>query len=307
MVKESLALLRVGKWADLPEQELHQYLNLASEIESEVLEELDHPQGLVEEDYFDFLNDNILSDARVVEQLKRSNIPESKLERFREGAVPVSETYSKRYNIHYGLDKVADFIMMMKFIDDYTMKTGEPGIAPRNRLQYLLYLVNYKLSQKSDLRAESMRTDLGNLEHTGYRYTFSKATSGPLSPKLYRDKNRLFANQLLHEKVVEDSISKHDEPYRISIGKVGERVFDRYRNHFSSFESILMVEWDHRQQEVLEEYASMPQKQLRDEVQSMSEFQSKNEGDELLEGRPRDFDEVTPITSSLFEVAALVQ
>ena len=307
MVKESLALLRVGQWADLPEEELHRYLDLASDVESEILEELDYPQGLVEKEYFDFLNDYVFSDSRIVDQLESANIDQSKLEEFREGAVPVSDAYSKQYKIHYGLDKVADFVMTMKFIDDYTLETGEAGIAPRNRLQYLLYLVNYKLSQKNDLRPESMRTDLGNLEHTGYRYTFNKAQSGPYSSKLYRDKNRLFANRLLEEEVVNDSISKHDEPYRISLGKVGERVFDRYREHFSSFDSVLMVEWNLRQQEVLEEYAPMTHSELKDEVQSMSEFQSTSEGRELLEGRPRDFDEVTPVASSVFEVAALVQ
>lgn len=307
MVKESLALLRVGQWADLPEEELHQYLDLASEVESEILEELDHPQGLVEEEYFEFLNDYVLSDSRVVDQLESANIEKAKLEEFREGAVPVSKAYSKQYKIHYGLDKVADFVMMMKFIDDYTLETGEPGIAPRNRLQYLLYLVNYKLSKKNDLRPESMRTDLGNLEHTGYRYTFNKAQSGPFSSKLYKDKNRLFANRMLDEVVVNSSISEHDEPYRISLGDVGERVFARYREHFSNFDSVLMTEWNLRQKEVLEEYASLTHSELKDEIQSMSEFQSTDEGRELLEGRPRDFDEVTPVTSSVFEVAALVQ
>jgi len=307
MVKESLALLRVGQWADLSDDELHTYLDLASSVEAEVLEESEHLQQKVGEEYFDFLNEHVLSDQRIVEHLESADMPVSKLEDFENGSVPVTETYSKRYKLHYGLDKIADFVMMMKLIREYEKETGERGIVPRDKLQYLVYLVNYQLSQKDDLRPESMRTNLNNLEHTGYRYTFNKAKSGPLSTKLYRDKNRLFANQLLHEEVVEDSISEHDEPYRVTLGVVGERIFARYEEHLSSFDSVLMVEWDHRQQDVLEEYAAMSYSQLRNEVQSMSGFQSKDEGDELLEGRLRDFDEVTPMTTSLVEVATLVQ
>lgn len=307
MVKESLALLRVGQWANLSDDELHTYLDLASSVEAEVLEDLEHLQDKVGEEYFDFLNEHVLSNPRVVEHLESADVSESKLEDFKNGSVPVTNTYSKQYKLHYGLDKVADFVMMLKLIREYEKETGEQGITPRDKLQYLIYLVNYELSQRDDLRPESMRTNLNNLEHTGYRYTFNKAKSGPFSTKLYRDKNRLFANQLLNEEVVEDSISEYDEPYRITLEEVGERIFARYEDHLSSFDSILMVEWDHRQQEVLEEYATMPYSQLRDEVQSMPEYQSKDEGDELLEGRLRDFDEVTPMTSSLVEVATLVQ
>ncbi|MCU4754372.1 hypothetical protein OB919_20760 [Halobacteria archaeon AArc-curdl1] len=307
MVKESLALLRVGEWADLSDDELHTYLDLASSVEAKVLEDSEHLQEKVGEEYFDFLNEHVLSDERVVKHLESADMPVSKLEDFENGSVPVTETYSKRYKLHYGLDKIADFVMLMKLIREYEKETGERGIAPRDKLQYLAYLVNYQLSQKDDLRPESMRTSLKNLEHTGYRYTFNKAKSGPLSPKLYRDKNRLFANQLLNEEVMEDSVSEYDEPYRITLGEVGERIFARYEDHLSSFDSVLMVEWDHRQQDVLEEYAAMSYSQLRNEVQSMPKFQSKDEGDELLEGRIRDFDEITPMTTSLVEVATLVQ
>jgi hypothetical protein len=307
MVKESLALLRVGQWVDLSDEELHQYLDLASSMEDEVLEESEHLQEKVGEKYFEFLNEYVLSHPQIVEHLKSSNVPETKVERFENASVPITETYSKRYKLHYGLDKVADFVMMMKLIRDYEKETGEHGIAPRDKLQYLIYLVNYELSLKDDLRPESMQTNLNNLEHTGYRYTFNKAKSGPFSTKLYRDKNRLFAQQLLNEGVVEDSISEYDEPYRITLGEVGERIFARYEDHLSNFQSVLMVEWDHRQQDVLDDYATMSYSQLKDEVQSMPEFKSTSEGNELLEGRLRDFDEITPMTSSLVEVATLVQ
>jgi len=89
-------------------------------------------------------------------------------------------------------------VMMMKFVRDYLKLTGEDSVAPRNRLQYLLYLVNLELSQEDTFPNRSNRTTLGNLEHTGYRYNFSKG-SGPYSPKLHRDKNRLFAQSLLYE------------------------------------------------------------------------------------------------------------
>lgn len=295
MVNESLALQRIGEWADLSGENLHVYLDLASKIQGEKLEELNKFDGLIGERYFEFLNNRVLTDERVIQQLQDLNVSQSKLQQFRESSVPIKGLYSELYKLDYGLDQVADFVMMMKFVWDYMEETGEDGIAPRNRLQYLLYLVNRKLSQEDTLPNRSNRTTLGNLEHTGYRYTFSKGR-GPFSPKLYRDKNRLFAQSLLHEEVMEEPVSEDDEPYKISLGETGGRVMARYGNKLDNIDSVLLKEWDLQQRDIIDKHGTKSMEDLKEIVRSIPRFQATPKSEELLKARQRDFDQpVDPI------------
>lgn len=303
MVNETLALKRIGEWAGLSGEQLHLYLGTAADVQSEKLNEQESQQRLSGKEYFEFLNGEVLTDERVLNELEFANISGDKLQVFRDGEVPILELYSEQYKLDYGLDQVADFVMMLKFVRDYRQKTGENGIAPRNRLQYLLYLVNYNLSQEDSLPNRSNRTNLGNLEHTGYRYTFSKGQRGPFSQKLYQDKNRLFAQQLLHEEVIDGSVSEDDEPYRISIGKAGERLFARYGSKLNEMDSILLKEWDLKQRDVLDEYAEIPHDELKERVQSMPKFEATPLTDELLPARQKDFDEpMDPIQELILSV-----
>lgn len=303
MVNETLALKRIGEWADLSGEDLHIYLDIAADVQSEKLDAREDLQGLSGKQYFEFLNENVLTDERVIEELEFADIPAEKLQQFREGGVPIKDLYSEQYQLDYGLDQVVDFVMMMKFVRDYIEETGEDGVAPRNRLQYMLYLVNYELSKEDTLPNRSNRTNLKNLEHTGYRYTFNKSQRGPFSQKLYRDKNRLFAQSLLDEQVIEGSISQEDEPYQISLGKAGERLFARYGRKLDDIESVLLKEWDLRQRDVLSEYAEVPMEELKETIQSMPKFEATPITDELLEPRQRDFDDpIDPIQELILSV-----
>lgn len=303
MVNESLALQRVGEWAELTGEDLHLYLDIASRVQTEKLDQRNDFTDFTGERYFEFLNEQVLTDERVIHQLESSGAPASKLQRVRGGKVPISDLYSVQYKLNYGLDQVVDFVMMMKFVRDYSEKTGENGIVPRNRLQYLLYLVNYKLSERDTLPNRSNRTNLGNLEHTGYRYTFSKGQRGPFSQKLYQDKNRLFAQTFLHEEVMEESVSQDDEPYRISLGEAGKTLFARYGGKLDDLDGVLLKEWDLRQQDVLDEYAKMPQEELKKAIQSMPRFKATPLTDELLQARHRDFDKpMEPIQELILSV-----
>lgn len=303
MVNESLALQKIGEWTELSGEDLHLYLDIAARIQSEKLDEREDFTDFSGERYFEFLNNQVLTDERITHQLESSNIPATKLQQIRQGEVPIEGLYSTQYKLDYGLDQVADFVMMMKFVRDYMDETGEDGIAPRNRLQYLLYLVNYELSQKDTLPNHSNRTNLGNLEHTGYRYTFSKGQRGPFSQKLYRDKNRLFAQSLLYEEVMEESVSQEDEPYQISIGETGDRVFARYGGKLDDMDSVLLKEWDLQQRDVLDEYGEMPLEELKETVQSIPRFEATPLTNELLQPRQKDFDEpMDPIQELILSV-----
>ncbi len=302
MVNETLALKRIGEWVDLSGEELYLYLDIAADVQSEKLGEQERSERLSGEQYFDFLNEQVLPDERVVDELELSGLSEEKIQRFRDGEVPILELYSEQYKLDYGLDQVVDFVMMMKFVRDYLKLTGEDSVAPRNRLQYLLYLVNLELSQDDTLPNRSNRTTLGNLEHTGYRYNFSKG-SGPYSPKLYRDKNRLFAQSLLHEEVMEVPFSEGDEPYEISLGENGERLIAKYGKKLDNLDSVLLKEWDLQQRDVIKEHGSKSMEELKELVRSMPQFQATPKNEELLKARQRDFDEpVDPIQELILNV-----
>lgn len=91
MVNESLALHRIGEWADLSDESLHIYLDLAIGVHSEKLDEVDDFDGLEGEAYFKFLNENVLSDPIVVDQLEQLGVEQSKLNDFRQGSVPIKD------------------------------------------------------------------------------------------------------------------------------------------------------------------------------------------------------------------------
>jgi len=114
MVNETLALKRIGEWADLSGEEIHLYLDIAADVQSEKLDEQDGSERLSGEQYFDFLNEQVLPDQRVIDELELADLSEEKLQRYREGEVPVLELYSEQYKLDYGLDQVADFVMMMR-------------------------------------------------------------------------------------------------------------------------------------------------------------------------------------------------
>lgn len=302
MVNETLALKRIGEWAGLSGEQLHLYLDIAADIQSEKLDQREGTERLSGERYFEFLNEEVLTDDRVLEEVELADIPTEKLQLFRNGEAPILELYSEQYKLDYGLDQVADFVMMMKFVRDYMEETGEDSVAPRNRLQYLLYLVNYELSMEDTLPNRSNRTTLGNLEHTGYRYTFSKG-NGPFSPKLYQDKNRLFAQSLLREEVMEKQVPESDEPYKISLGENGERLMARYGKKLDNFDSVLLKEWDLQQRDVIKEHGSKSMEGLRELVESMPKFQATPKSEELLRARLRDFDNpIDPIRELILNV-----
>lgn len=302
MVNETLALKRIGEWAGLSGEQLHFFLDIAADVQSEKLDQQESTERLSGERYFAFLNEEVLTDERVLDEAELADIPTEKLQLFRNGEVPILELYSEQYKLDYGLDQVADFIMMMKFVRDYMEKTGGDSVAPRNRLQYLLYLVNYELSKEDTLPNRSNRTTLGNLEHTGYRYTFSKG-NGPFSSKLYKDKNRLFAQSMLHEEVMEKQVPENDEPYKISLGKNGERLMARYGKKLDNFDSVLLKEWDLQQRDVIKEHGSKSMEELRELVESIPKFQATPKSEELLKPRLRDFDEpIDPIRELILNV-----
>lgn len=290
MVNEQRALRRVGEWAGLREDLLETYLKTAHNVHNERLRATGEDYDLSSE-YFSFLNNQVFSNDRVVTLLDDIGVEDEVLQQFAEGVIDIDDTFHSYGKTGFDLDELVDFIMMLKFIKRYCEETGRETIKPRNRLQNLLYLVNYHLSTEPDPYLPERENEWGLLWRTGYRYDFRKLNIGPGSSWLYTDKDRLSTWQLLDEDVVETGLSDIDEPFGISLGQVGSLLLTRYGRKIRNFDSLVLRKWDEHQQTVIKEYGTMDQNRLYEHVTEVNEYQEKRDGQILLNGRPLQFEE----------------
>lgn len=77
----------------------------------------------------------------------------------------------------------------------------------------------------------------------------------------------------------------------------------RYGTKLDDIDSVLLREWDLRQRDIINEYATRSMEELKETVRSMPRFQVTPQSEELLKARQRDFDEpVDPIRELLLNV-----
>lgn len=302
MVNEQRALRRVGEWAGLNEDDLEPYLEVVHRVHNERLQQVGDEYDLSRQ-YFSFLNAEVFSDEQVIAVLEDVGVG-GLLALFEQGTIDVEAAFKSYGKVDYDLDELVDFVMMLKFVHDYSRETGESVIVPRNRLQHLLYLVNYQLSRESDPYLPVRENEWGLLWRTGYRYDFRRLDTGPGSSWLYTDKDRLYAWQLLDEKVVETGLSEIDEPFGVSLGQAGRLLMTRYRRKLQDFDSMVLRRWDEHQQTVIDEFGTKSQNELWEYVTEVNEYQQRRDGELLLNGRPLQFEEAARL--ELHEVTRLM-
>lgn len=258
-------------------------------------EKVDHASSNYEfaRDYFGFLNKEVFSDSRVTNELQELGVDEQTISLFASGEVNIKNAFEKHSRFKYRLDELVDFIMMIKLVRDYIQLTDEEWLEPRDRLHYLMYLVNSELRDTSVQSIRDQRTDLGMLEFTGYRYTFRKQGDGPYSNRLERDKDRLFAWDIFFQEISREYDPNEFEPFRLQLGRSGDLLTMRYNSSFDSLgqaESELLRERSFCQRDVLERFAGIEIEELREHVTNINEFEHTRNGRVLLTGRPRFFD-----------------
>lgn len=289
MVNERRALRRVGEWAGLSEADLKPYLEVVHRVHNERLQAVGDEYDLRRQ-YFSFLNDEVFRDERVITVLDDIGVG-GLITLFEQGTIDVEATFKSYGMVNYDLDELVDFVMVLKFIYEYSQETGDEVIVPRNRLQHLLYLVNYRLSREPDPYLPERENEWGLLWRTGYRYDFRRLDTGPGSSWLYTDKDRLYAWQLLDEEVEETGLTDIDEPFGVSLGQAGELLMTRYGQHLKNFDSMVLRRWDDHQQAVIEKFGTMSQSELWEYVTEVNEYQRRRDGELLLNGRPLQFEE----------------
>lgn len=287
MSSDWIVLEKVGKWAGLEHKQLDDYLLAASRVHSQALEEVGEDYDMHDE-YFEFLNKEVLSSPQVSKVISNTEVRNARIRSIENGSVNFSEFLKETHLVEFSLDEIVDFVMLLKLIDDYTNRAEEP-IAPLEKLYYLVFIVNHRISQEDDLVRFEDSLGMGDLQRTGYRYSFLKQGDFLFSEGLERDKNRLIAWNLIEESVI--SMSSCEYPFEISIGEKGDFFFTRYQKKLQQFDSLLLKTWERKQREVLKDFAAEPIQSVRSYLTSVSRVRDTEDGDVVLMGRPMNFTE----------------
>lgn len=288
MSQNWIILERVGKWIGLEGEELDNYLEVASQIHNVAINEKASDYDL-DSEYYEFLNQEVLKSPELLSEIPMQQISAEQLNALESGEVDFENILNKRHLVDYNLDEIVDFVMLLKLIQEYQNRTDE-HLYPLERLHYLVFIVNHRLSQDDDIVRMEDTLGLGNLQRTGYRYLFLKQEEVPHSKSLLQDKNRLQAWGLIEEKVIEN----HDEfrfPFGISIGDSGEFFFTRFGRQMDRFNSLLLKTWEEEQKKVLQEFATSSNDTIISYLESIDRLHNTGSGNVVLHGRPMNFAE----------------
>lgn len=294
MPNEWKVLYHAADRFDLDPAQREEYVRVVTDVYSDAMGDADEVEEF-DEQYYAFLNREVFSNDRVLSTLSSFGISDDQLSEFREGNVPVEELVKTWNELRFRIDELIDFAMLLKLVKDYSDRSDSGRIESRYRLQKLTYLVNRRISREEDYSAiGDLQGDLGMLDRTGYRYRFTKRSSGPYSPDVYEDKNRLFAWNLIDEPVVgEDGtgeVAERERRYGIELAPAGKILVDKFYERIEQADSIMLSSWNYAQQTVIDEIASMTHDELVGYMGEDERLQEAATGAELLVGPRRKFE-----------------
>lgn len=293
MVNEWAALERAGEWAGLEGLALDEYVVLVADIYNAEVSDYGEFEDY-EAEYHQFLNSRVFSDDRVIDLLRSMDVDNETIQTFQAGRVPVEETYRSEHLLDHGLDELVDLIMMLKLIERYTTVTSQEYLPSRYRFQKLLFVTNLDLKETQTGSIVDER-ELGLLETTGYRYSFTKRSSGPFSKDAYTDKDRLYANGLIEEDVIAGEgtgeVAEHDHTYGIKLSLNGELLLNRFSDVLSNFSSDILFYWNQSQEEAIRALADLTVQQIGEYIDERTDVESRNTGETLLPPRQARFED----------------
>lgn len=293
MPNEWKVLERAVNQFDLDHEQREEYVQVVTDVYGEAmaatadLEEFDY-------EYYEFLNQEVFSDDRVVSTLRGFELSDDQLAEFRNGTIDADELVKTWNELRFRIDELIDFAMLLKLVKDYSLRSDTGMIDSRFRLQKLVYLVNRQISQQEDYAAVGeTRGALGMLDRTGYRYRFTKRDSGPFSADVYEDKNRLFAWELIDEPVVDEEgtgeVGERNRRYGIELTPAGEIMVDQFYDRVEQADSVMLSSWNYAQQSVIDEVVYMTHEDIVGTIGEDERLQRASTGAELLVGPTRKF------------------
>lgn len=301
MESHEKALLRVAQWLELSRSEREEFIDLAHNISTD--DEV--PFTEYDEEYLNFLNNEVFSHDKVLEYLEDTGIEEELIQKFRTGTIPYDEVYQSWNEIRYSVNEILDLTMLLKLIHSCSENPGtlSQGIDSRYKFQKLVYLVNRMLADQNRPDTDTAPYDHGKLEKTGFRYTYRMRSSGPFAKSLEEDKRRLYASNLIDEEVIAKrgtpEINEEKCRYRIKLGRSGEVVMDRFASQLDELETEILSEWENAIDHVVLQFGHMTVEELQEYIMELDPVKEAENRDLLLRGRRVTYDSEPWITLSV--------
>ncbi len=293
MVNEWAALERAGEWAGLEGAALDEYVVLVADIYNAEMANYGEFENY-EEEYYQFLNNRVFSNDRIIDLLRSMDVDDETVQTFQAGRVPVAETYRTERVLDHGLDELVDLIMMLKLVERYTTVANQEYVQSRYRFQKLLFATNLDLKETKTGSIVD-ESELGLLETTGYRYSFTKRRSGPFSKDAYTNKDRLYANGLIEEDVIADEgtgeVAEHEHTYGIKLSLNGELLLNRFSDLLKNFSSDILFYWNESQENAIEVLVDRTRDEIGEYIDERADIEDRDTGATLLPPRQARFED----------------
>jgi hypothetical protein len=297
MARHEKALLRVSQWLDLSRTERQEFVDTAQRISSR--QEAAFSQ--YDEEYLEHLKQDVFTHEEVLSYLEEAGIGEDVVQDFSSGEIPFDEVYQSWNEIRYSVNEILDLTMLLKLVHSCS-ETLSQGIDSRYKFQKLVYLVNQELADQNRMDRDTTPYDHGKLEKTGFRYTYRMRSSGPFAKTLEEDKRRLYASNLIDEevmaKVETPEINEENCRYRITLGRSGEVVMDRFASQLELLETEVLSDWEDAIDHVVLQFGHMTVEELHEYIMDLDPVKEAEERDLLLRGRRVTYDSEPWITIS---------
>jgi uncharacterized protein YwgA len=300
MTNHEKALIRVAQWLGLPRSKRRKFINIAQLISNRTETSFQE----YNEEYLNHLNQDVFSHDELINFLQNIGIEQEIIAKFRSGNIPYEEVYQSWNEIQYSANEILDLTMLLKLIHSCSEnpETGTKGIDSRYKFQKLVYLVNRELVDQNRVDQDTAPYDHGKLEKTGFRYTYRMRSSGPFAKSLEDDKRRLYASNLIDEEVMAQvetpEINEENCRYRITLGRSGEVVMDRFSRMLESLETEILADWENAIDHVILQFGHMTVEELHEYIMSLDAVKNAENRELLLRGRRVKYDSEPWITLS---------
>lgn len=300
MANHEKALPRVAQWLGLSRSEKREFIDIAQRISTDTETSFRE----YNEEYLQHLNQDVFSHDQVLEFLQSVGVEDDVIQKFRTGIIPYDEVYQSWNEIRYSVNEILDLTMLLKLVHSCSEnpETLSQGIDTRYKFQKLVYLVNRELADRKRVDRDTTPYDHGKLEKTGFRYTYRMRSSGPFAKSLEEDKRRLYASNLIDEevmaKVETPEINEENCRYRITLGRSGEVVMDRFATQLEELETEVLSEWEEAINHVVLQFGHMTVEELHEYIMDSDPVKKAEDRDLLLRGRRVKYDSEPWITIS---------
>lgn len=281
---------RVAQWLDLPSEAKREFIDLSNELVSKHGAEF----SKYDEEYLEFLENRVFTDEELIDSLETHDIGTEIRNKFESRQIPFEDqVFRNRTEIRYASNEILDMTMLLKTIHKYSEYCDSGCVESRYIFQKLVYLINRDLVNRETIGPNTVPVDHGQLEKTGFRYTYRKRNSGPFSKGLVQDKNRLFASDIISEEFVEDSatpeINEEGGRFKISLGPAGEVIMERFSKMIEDAQTDVLFEWVDSIDMITAEVASMSLGELESWIENIEDVQDAEDRDLLIRGRQTEY------------------